>query len=133
MCLSLSCVLKHCYCLNLETWKLESPTLTSRSPATLTWNPEDKGEELPGLLRQQPYNLPQHSHSSIRKCRHYSYFCDPNLISFVLVFQKFAFDYMTLFFSYSVFRTDDVYLMSCYVSFFAVPGPHLSCDIQTLK
>lgn len=137
VCVSLSSVLKNCYCLNLETWKLESPTLTSRSPGTPTWEPEDKEEESPGpgvYPRQQPYNSSQHSHSSIRKCRQYSYFCGPNLISFLLVFQKSVFNYMTsFFFSYSVFKTDDVYLMSCCASFFAIPRPHLLCGIQTLK
>lgn len=96
MCVSLRHVLKHCYCLNLERWKLESPTLTSRSPGTQTRNPEDKENESPGPVvysRQQPYNLPLLSHSSIRKCRHYGYFCGPNLISFVLVFQKSVFEY----------------------------------------
>lgn len=62
------------YQVSLERWKLQSPPSardgeTSRSPGAPAWDPEDKEEECPGPgvhPRQQPCNILQCSHSSIR-------------------------------------------------------------------
>lgn len=91
---------------------------TERRPGLQVHQPEIQRRRKNPQALASTQDTPQHSHSSMRKCRHYSCLYGSNLTWFVLVFQNTVFNYRISFiFSYSVHRTDDTYLMSCCISF----------------